>query len=140
MKKLIVVTIALFASTLVMAQEKKEKPSAEERAEKRTEKMAKDLELSEEQKDKVYELVLNSIKERDQVREENKALKEERREKKKAEIEEFDAEMKSILTDGQAEVWEAKKAERKGKHDERRGKKGPRGPRGEHHESDHDEE
>lgn len=123
----LVVTMALVASFGVSAQDRKEKiknTTPEERVEMRTEKLSEKLNLDENQKKKVKEILTAQQKENKAVREEIK----EEREKARAEMkdaikkqnEELKAKLKPILTEEQYQKWEAMQNENIEKVKERR--------------------
>lgn len=108
--------VALVSTTVASAQENnqdKPKLSPEEYAQKKTERITKELSLTKEQQDKVYDLILQEQKEKAQIKEEMKALKA----KRKAAFKKFDDGMKATLTSEQQlkyeEIKQKKKAKRK---------------------------
>lgn|GEM_PF-1688318 len=117
-----ILLIALFSFCLVgqsFAQSgkvKKERASVEERATMQTERMAKHLDLTEEQKAQVYEINLNSNKEMDAAMDPNREIVEElhlkRRELNKARREEI----KNVLTEEQIAKLDERKGGKRGGH------------------------
>lgn len=95
----------------------------EQRAEKQTERMQQDLQLTDAQKKAVYELNLQSAKEMKAARTEGA---EANKEKFKAMHEQRDARLNAILSADQLKKYETIKAERKNKMKERRADKGLR--------------
>ncbi|HSF54906.1 MAG TPA: DUF4890 domain-containing protein [Algoriphagus sp.] len=100
----------VFTSLQVAAQqEKRELPNPEERAKKMTEKMATELQLSEEQKSQILALNLEQAKKR-------QAEMEREIEERKARMEEMKAhqeKIKVILTEEQRTKWEEIKLEQR---------------------------
>ncbi len=92
----------------------KEKPSAEEMATKRTEKLTEVLGLTKSQKDQVYNLMLSQAKDKEKVNN-TKLTQDERREAMKELHQAFDAKFKGLLTAEQLTKYEAHKAEMKNK-------------------------
>lgn len=89
--------------------------TAEQRAEKRTEKMTTELSLTEAQKTKVYQINLEHIVQMDKYHEEQKALKE----KMKAEREATRGKIKAVLTPEQNVIFDQKAEEHKQKQEDR---------------------
>lgn len=89
-----------------------EKMTPEERAEKRTEHMKKELNLSEEQTKEIKALNVSHMKEMEEIRKEMKRLKAEAKAKKEAHHEK----VSEVLTDEQRDKHEAKMAEHKKRH------------------------
>ena len=96
-------------------QGKRERMSAEERAQKITDKMKTEFKLSDEQTRKIASVNLEKAKEIDQLREENKDQREEMKAKLKAIHEEREQEYKAILSSEQFAAYTKKKEERKEK-------------------------
>ena len=88
----------LFHTFTYAQPESKEKLSLEERAEKNVDRLEKSLELTKEQRQQLYEIQLNSLKERKELMEKRKA---EKLEKEKL----HDQKMKSILNQEQYEKY-----------------------------------
>lgn len=117
MKKLLMFALALGMLSGVQAQEsgrldsrvskERQAMTPEQRAEKRTARMAESLSLTAEQKEKVYQIALNQAKEADRLRE----AKEEVRDERAASMKKADAQITEILTEEQRVKWEAQKAE-----------------------------
>lgn len=116
MKKITFTLLALLSMTLVMAQNEKNDRHPHHRpdTEKMVSMMAKDLNLSDDQKAKVLTL----MKERDveMQKQQQKNMKE-----RKAQHEAFDQQMKSILTANQYKTWQSRQNNHHGPH--------PGGPR-----------
>jgi protein CpxP len=113
MKKWIIgAAMLVIVSFQVDAQERKRvQPNPEERAKRMTEKMATELELSEEQKAHVLALNLDNAKKRqaemDQAAAERKA--------KMTEMKAYQEKVKAILTEEQRTKWEEIKVEQRDK-------------------------
>lgn len=104
------VALLVFTSLNVAAQhERRELPNPEERAKKATEKMATELQLSEEQKSQILALNLEQAKKR-------QAEMEREMEERKARSEEMKVhqeKIKGILTEEQRTKWEEIKLEQR---------------------------
>lgn len=111
MKKLVMM-MALVVGATAFAQDKKADKREQFSAEERVEKMAKELDLNQEQKQKLTTLFEKQKEEAQKKREAIKAERAERRETLSSRNEAFDKEVRSILTPEQAKKWEAKKQER----------------------------
>ncbi|MFM2226630.1 MAG: hypothetical protein RJA07_2832 [Bacteroidota bacterium] len=100
-----------------MDKEKKEMPSAEQRAKKRSEHMAKELTLSTEQQDKVYSTLLSFMTKRDALQAKKETMKKDdfRKDAKSLEAER-DNSLKAILTPEQFEKHQKQVEEEKQKH------------------------
>lgn len=111
MKKWIIgAALLVFTSLSVAAQqEKRERPSPEERAQKMTEKMAEELELSEAQKAQILALNLDQAKKRQAQMDKEMAERKVRSEEMKAHQEEI----KEVLTAEQRTKWEEIKMEQR---------------------------
>ena len=116
-KKLVFV-MTLLVSFGVSAQDKREKmknATPEERVEMRTAKLSEKLNLDENQKKKVKEILATQQKENMVAREEMKAEREkmraEMKETMKKEHEELKAKLKPVLTKEQFKKWEAMQKE-----------------------------
>ena len=103
-------------SLSTMAQRKGgERPSAEERAQKNTERMAEALTLTDAQKKQILDINLEYAKKNEAEMAERKAEMEARRamvEAKKAELKEQDAKIQAVLTEEQRAKWTEIKAEK----------------------------
>jgi protein CpxP len=113
MKKWIIgAALLVFTSLHVDAQDRKRvQPNPEERAKKMTEKMATELELSEEQKAQVLALNLEEAKK--QQAEFEKAAAE--RKAKRAEMKAHQEKVSAVLTEEQRTKWEEIKIEQRDK-------------------------
>jgi len=104
----LIIACFLFLSASLFAQERK-RISPEERAKLRSERIAEQLELSQEQKAQVYALNLKEAEAGKKAREERKqkviAMRDSRRNYQKA--------LEEILTPEQAKKWEELKAQRR---------------------------
>jgi Spy/CpxP family protein refolding chaperone len=125
MKKLTIAMLLVFMTGITaFAQDTKtkERPTPEERAQKQTEMMAKQLELSEAQKTEILAINVENAKKREAEMEARKAEMDSRREEMKAQ----DEAIKQVLTEEQRAKWvELKESQR-----DRRGRR----PGGEIHE------
>lgn len=131
--KTIIVTVALVFTSLTFAQKgemKREKMKPEEKIEKQLEKMTSELNLTDEQQQKIKPLLEAQAKNREAKKEEMKDLKAngeklspENRLKMREEMKENQSEMKNnlakILSAEQMEKWENHQNERKEKMKER---------------------
>ena len=95
-------------------QEQRQKPTAEEMATKRTEKLTKLLELSDGQQKQVHALILDHAKQKEQVNN-TKLTQDERKANMKGLHTSFEASLKKILTKEQLEKYLAHKEEMKQK-------------------------
>lgn len=113
MKKWIIgAALLVFASLqLVAQQEKREQINPEELAKKATEKMAAELQLSEEQKSQILSLNLEQAKKRQVEMEREMTARKARTEEMKAHQEKI----KEILTEKQRAKWEEIKLEQREK-------------------------
>lgn len=113
MKKWIIGAALLAFTSLQLAaqQERKPQPNPEERAKKATERMATELDLSEEQKNQILALNLDQAKKRQAEMEQKAAERKARMEEMKAHREQIDA----ILTEEQRSKWEEIKMEQREK-------------------------
>ena len=113
MKKWIIGAALLAFTSLNVAaqQEKRQQPNPEERAKKVTEKMATELELSEDQKAQILALNLDHAKQRQAEMEREKA----EREAQRAEMKAHQEKVNSILTEEQRTKWEEIKLEQREK-------------------------
>lgn len=119
MKKLMIIAVLAGLSVATQAQDKARK-SPEERAKMRTEHMAKELELTPEQKAKVEAINLKYADKATELRKEREAERTEARKEGKAMHDAHDAEMKAVLTPDQYTRWQAKKEAMKKRHMEHR--------------------
>ena len=99
-----VVSFINFGAEAQQEQKKREPITPEKMAERMTERMAKELDLSEEQKKEVFALHLENATKRAK---EMKAHREKIRQEQKAQQEKLEA----ILSPEQKEQWDAKKSE-----------------------------
>ena len=119
--KFILLLIATFGfTTLMMAQpprpahhpnkpmNKMKDMTPEQRAEKITAKMAEELSLSTEQKEKIYKINLEAAVKNDEIKKEMDVL----HEKMKAVNEQRKTSTEAVLTDAQKKILEEKKAEK----------------------------
>ena len=111
-------------SLSTMAQKRGvERPSAEDRAKRVTERMADELTLSDAQKNQILEINLEYAKKNEAEMAERRAEMEARRaemDAKRAELKEQDSKIQAVLTEEQRAKWAEIKAERMD--DRRRGR------------------
>ena len=109
MKQWMIGAVVLTMMSLgVAAQEHRKMPNPEERAQRMTERMASDLKLSEEQKQKVLAINLEHAKNRAAEMEKQRAEMEAR----KAEMKAQEEKIKEVLTEEQRKQWEEIKMDR----------------------------
>lgn len=133
MKKIAIIAIALIAGSTVMAQQGSttttprlerqpeiQKRSAEDRAKMRTERMTQNLNLTEEQQKRVYNIVLEQAKTHDAQREQ----RQERREALREQRDETDARIREVLTDEQQERFDAMQKQRTERMEQRQERRG----------------
>jgi periplasmic protein CpxP/Spy len=120
--KMIFLMAALCLSGQILAQDERpagnethENLTAEERATKRTERMKTELSLTTDQEKEIYTINLEHILQMDQLRAEQKAL----REKMHAEKEANRTKIKAVLTPEQNVIFDQKAEEHKQKQQER---------------------
>lgn len=116
MKKIVVVMTAIaltFSVNAAFGQEenKREKLSPIEKAEKHTEKMKEELSLTDEQAEEIKQMNLYHIQEMEELKMQMKKLKEEARAKREA----HQLELEKVLDDEQKQIMNEKIAERKKK-------------------------
>lgn len=121
-----VISFISFGAEAQQEQKKREPMTPEKVAERMTERMARELDLSEEQKKEVYALHLENATKR---AEEMKAQRERMKADQKAQQEKLEA----ILSPEQKAQWEAKKSEAREKRSQWHGKKRPDMKKGERH-------
>ena len=131
MKKIVLIAIMFSLSLGVYAQRgggPREMPSPEQRAERMTNRMAEELALSDEQKNKVYEINLRNAKTRQAEMEARRAEAQQARGQRQVEMQDQIKEIEAVLSPDQAKKWaEMRDANRQ---DRQYGPQGPRGPRG----------
>ena len=117
MKKLLTISLMLAFSAMTFAQDgsAKQKKSPEDVAKRKTEKLAAQLELSDEQKEKVYELNLSAAKDKQELNTEYKDKDDaERKEAANAVRKDYNQSLKEILTEPQMrKYYELKSSKRK---------------------------
>ncbi|EKB48461.1 DUF4890 domain-containing protein [Cecembia lonarensis] len=128
MKKILLIVVMFSLSLGVFAQRgggPREMPKPEQRAERMTNRMAEQLELTDEQKDRIYHINLKNAQERQAEMDARRAEADQRREGRRVQMQEQIKEVESILNPEQAEKWaEMRESNRQ------RGEYGPQGPRG----------
>lgn len=91
------------------AKEIRQQPSAEEMAQRRTDRMVEKLALSDAQKEQIYQLNLKTIKESQEARAKMAQLMEQARQEAAKVREEFDSQIKNILSAEQLQKFEDSK-------------------------------
>ncbi|SMD42596.1 protein of unknown function [Aquiflexum balticum DSM 16537] len=134
MKKLIMIAaifMMTYAGAFAQRGQQKEMQSPEQRAEKMTAKMTEELGLSEDQKQKIYQINLENAKKRQEQRESMQAEREAKRAEMQAQAKAQNDQIEAILTPEQKTKWEeVKKENRKEIREGSRGGKGHRGGKG----------
>jgi hypothetical protein len=117
----VIALFVFFASINILSQQDdvKQKKTPEERAEIFSAKMQKKLELSDVQKQSVYDELLGTFKQRETDRELYKNDKEARRNAAKTRFEKLDAKFKDILSQEQYQKYETHKQKMKEKRKEK---------------------
>lgn len=113
-----VVVGLVMMTTTTMAQEDGGKRTPEERAQFRTERMAKELSLTDAQKEKLQAINLEAVKKHEEIRNDAKLTPEQKREAMKASHASEKAQLDALLTAEQKQSLETKMAERKTKRQE----------------------
>ncbi|MFL0683694.1 MAG: DUF4890 domain-containing protein [Algoriphagus aquaeductus] len=110
MKQWMIGAVVLTMMSLgVAAQDQRKMPSPEERAQRMTERMASELKLTEEQKQKVLAINLEHTKKRTAEMEKQRAENESR----KAEMKAQEEKINEVLTEEQRKQWEEIKMDRR---------------------------
>jgi periplasmic protein CpxP/Spy len=125
MKKFILSLLAVVMAAGAYAHDSaKVKKSPAEMANKRADKLKTELNLSDEQRSKVYTTIFDKINKHQAVKEKYKGTKDKKsmRAEMKTVHDDFDASMKSILTAEQYGKWQELKSKQKEKHKEKKGK------------------
>lgn len=112
MKKIIFAFILLGWQLVAHAQEKAVK-TPEEKAKHLSEKWAKDLSLSEDQKNKLYTIAFSNIQSIEKTRAQNSSDKAVKHAEMKVHRENFENEVRAILTKDQLVKWDQLRADRK---------------------------
>ncbi len=107
MKKILMIAALFSLSLSVYAQREKQKEmlKPEQHAERMTNKMVEKLELSDEQKEKVYQVNLQNAQAREVEMESRRAEAKQRREWRQGQTQRQTEEIEAILTLEQAEKW-----------------------------------
>lgn len=115
MKKVIGIALVLMlAGTLAATAQPrgegpaKEKKTPEQMAQMRTDRMAKELSLTEAQKEAIHKLNLDESRKRETRMNARQQEMQDARKQAEAEADEYDASMKKILTDKQYREWQEK--------------------------------
>jgi protein CpxP len=104
------ILIGVMTSGYSQNKEGKQKRTVEERAKIRTDAMAKKMNLSADQKAKVYELNLDKVKQMEKLRTENAKERKERFEKQKEMSADNDKKLERILNADQLKIYQDMKA------------------------------
>ncbi|MDR7128554.1 Spy/CpxP family protein refolding chaperone [Algoriphagus sp. 4150] len=113
--------LMVMISLSTMAQRKsEERPSAEDRAKKSTERMAESLSLTDAQQEQILAINLEFAKKNEAERKVETEARKVEMEAKRAELKEQDAKIQSVLTEEQKAKWTEIKAEKM--NDRRRGR------------------
>jgi periplasmic protein CpxP/Spy len=123
MKRLIVFAVATLIAVGGFAQGKRQTKTADERAEKVTNKMKEKLNLTDEQVQKVKAINLEAAQQKDTMKTAAKEKRAEMKEKVKTIEANRDAKIKEVLTDAQKAEYEKMKAKGKEKMDKKREKR-----------------
>jgi len=113
------VAVGLVIGTAAMAQDGGHHKTAEERAQFRTDALAKELSLTEEQKAKVTELNVQSLQKKEAILKDASLSEEQRKEAFRANHKATKEQLKTILTAEQQTKLAAKRDEMKAKHADR---------------------
>lgn len=118
MKKLfLTLAIAVIGFTSIYAQNTtQQKQTPEQKAEKSTAKLQKELSLTADQKQKVYALELDKFKQASDLKTQNTADKKSKKQQHKAIKEATDAKLAAVLTADQKTKLAAIKADKKSRH------------------------
>jgi protein CpxP len=114
MKKSIIALVLLGWQMIAMAQDKVVK-TPEQRAQQFSAKLSKDLNLSEDQKNKIYTIAVSNFATLEKARAEHADDRKAVHSEMKAYKESFDKEVKGVLNSEQSTKWDQMKAERKSK-------------------------
>lgn len=132
MKRIIVMLLAL-VPMFAFAQNAQPKKTVDERVQDQTERMAKDLNLSEEQKAKVAAINEKYLEDAKVRKDEAKAERQVRAAEAKKQADARDAELKAVLTEEQyakhLEIKASKQEKRQGKIEKWKQKKGKGAPK-----------
>jgi hypothetical protein len=117
------VTVGSFFVSTAFAQEtpkqERQRPSAEERAQKQTDRMKEKLNLSDEQSKSVYDINLKYAKSDEIEFKKDQEAREKRMEAMKASHEKKDADLKNVLSADQYDKYQQQKKEAKRKMDKK---------------------
>lgn len=108
MKKILMIAVIFSLSLAAYGQRggvQKEMSSPEERAERMTNRMEEQLGLSEDQKQKIYQINLQNAQSRDVEMENRRDEAKQRRENRQHQMQEQNKEIETILTPEQVEKW-----------------------------------
>ncbi|HZH86099.1 MAG TPA: hypothetical protein VFD77_02200 [Brumimicrobium sp.] len=117
--KLSIIGLGFFFSSAVFAQEMKTELNKEQRMEKRMDKFAEELGLTEDQKSQIMEMRKNSYAERKKIKNDESLDEASKKEAMKALHIESKAKMNEVLTEEQALKLKAMKEERKANQEKR---------------------
>lgn len=113
MKKVVLLLMVMFAAVTISAQQG-QRSTPEERAKRQTENLAEKLELTKEQKEKVYDIYLKSAQSMSAQRGEN-TDREKMREQFQKSQKERDEAIKAILTEDQQKKYDELQKEMQGR-------------------------
>lgn len=132
-KKTRILSVLLSFAILFMAgqnlkaqdfKQDKQKKTPEERARLHTEKMTKNLELTNDQSTQVYDIMYSQATQVDALRNNKDITKESRKEQMKAIFQDSDSKLQGIFSKEQTEKWNKWKEKKKEKHmNKKKGKK-----------------
>lgn len=130
MKKLLIIAMMFSLSFTAFAQrgQQREMPTPEQRAEMMTNRMAEKLELSEDQKKKIYDIHLENAKKRQAEREARRAEMEGKREEMNAQRQKQNDQIEAVLTPEQKTKYAEMKASARERGAMRPGRAGEKRP------------
>lgn len=124
---LLSLAILIVAGQNILAQDlkqDKQKKTPEERAKLHTEKMTKNLELTDDQAKQVYDIMYSQATQVDALRNNKDISKESRKEQMKTIFQDSDSKLQGIFSKEQTEKWNKWKEKKKEKHmNKKKGKK-----------------
>lgn len=130
MKKLLIIAMMFSLSFAAFAQrgQQREMPTPEKMAEMMTNRMAENLELSEDQKKKIYEIHLENAKKRQVERDARRTEMESKRQEMTAQRQKQNDQIEAVLTPEQKAKYAEMKANARERGAMRPGRGGERGP------------
>jgi len=127
LKVLLSLAVLFIASQNILAQDvnqDRQKKTPEERAKLHTEKMTKNLELTNDQASQVYDIMFSQATQVDALRNNKDITKESRKEQMKSIFQVSDSKLQGIFSKEQTEKWNKWKEKKKEKHmTKKKGKK-----------------